>query len=314
MSKTTTSLVRAVSASALLICTGCNLSADEVDASSAAASPATAPAAAARRPAAANFDEKRFSSVCVLRPEKLVKLKAQIGGEVRSVFVKQGEKVKAGQTLATLDIDSLKLRRERSEIELRKLVQRAELLNYQITKTEKEVEAIQGPGGVNAYFPRYGKEMAALVERRSDLQDNILNQAAARIDLRTFDDQIARAAVRAPFAGVVLTRSVEPGMIIGSVIDNASGGDVLFEVADPSKLVAQCVAKEADALLLVNGKKAELSIDGLAASRIPGRVGSVSPVIANDSGISRREFFVELGSVDVALLSGMNATVWINAQ
>jgi len=257
----------------------------------------------------------QFAGICVLKPQKLVRLKAQVGGEIRAVLAERGARIKSGQVLATLDTDNVRLRRERSEIELNRLIQRAELLRFQITKTEKELEAIQGLPGAGGMVPRYGKEMATLFERRSDLEDNQLNQAAARIDLRTYDDQIARATIRAPFDGVILARNVEPGMVIGSVIDNASGGDVLFEIADPSKLVAHCIAKEADALLLAIGKRAELSIDGLLDLKVEGEVGQISPVISNEAGVSRREFFVDLlAGAPKKLLSGMNATVLIDSK
>jgi multidrug resistance efflux pump len=258
---------------------------------------------------------QQFAGVCVLRPQKQVKVKAQTSGEVSAVHVTQGDRIRAGEILATINVDNVMLRRQRSEIDLKKLIQRAEHLKFEIARTEREFQAVNGAAGPDGYIPRYGKEMAALVERRSDLEDNLLSQAAGQIDLRTYDDQIKRAEVRAPFDGLVLSRSVEPGMIIGSVVENVGGGDVLFVIADPAKLVAECLAREADALLLVDGKNAELKVDGLPKLKIQGRVTRIAPVISNDSGISRREFLVDLGSSGSrGLLSGMNATVLINAN
>jgi HlyD family secretion protein len=290
-----------------LVCSGCSQS---------EAAPAAADAGRlAPRAPAAEAALEQFAGVCVLKPQKQVRIKAQSSGEVSAVHVAQGDKVQAGQVLASINVDNIVLRRQRSEIDLKKLIHRAELLKFQISRTEREFQAVNGAAGPDGYIPRYGKEMAALVERRSDLEDNLLSQAAARIDLSTYDDQIKRAQIRAPFNGTVLTRSVEPGMIIGSVLENVGGGDVLFVLADPAKLVAECIAKEADALLLVEGRSAQLKVDGLPALKIKGRVTAVAPVITNDGGISRREFLVDLGAIgSKGLLSGMNATALIAAN
>ncbi len=251
--------------------------------------------------------------VCTFKPSRVVRLKAQVGGRVKSVYSERGSWVKSDMVMATIDITELELKKQRIRLELEKLRARAEFLNFQITKAEKEFSVVESlTGGATQYLPRYGKEMAALVERRADLKDNQLSQSLSELDIKTVDELIKKSTILAPFDGVVLSRAVEPGMVIGSGIDGISGGDVLFDVADPRHLFAECFVKEADALSAKQGIEVDLVPDGEGTSTIKGRISHMSPVITNVGGVSRREFQVEIyPSHNTALLPGMSAEVVI---
>ena len=102
-------------------------------------------------------------------------------------------------------------------------------------------------------------------------------------------------------------------MVIGSGSEGMGGGDVLFEIADPSRLVASCAVKESDALLLSIGSPVSLQVNGILTNAVDAKITSISPVIAADGGISRREFQVGLkGAMKGGLLPGMNAEVVID--
>lgn len=253
---------------------------------------------------------------CTLKPERVVRLKSQIGGEVKTVLAQQGKSVKRGEMLATIDVENLNLRKDRVQIELEKFAQRAELLRFQVAKAEKELAVVKEFGGTNfVNNARFGKEMAVLVERRTELKENELNQALSKLDLKTLDMQIRKAAILSPMDGVILVRAVEPGAVVGSGIESVAGSEVLFEVADPKKLLAACIMRESDATFLVSGNAATVSVEGSAKLTVVGKIGRVAPVISSNSGVSRREFLVELPeSTGAQLLPGMNATVEISSD
>lgn len=253
---------------------------------------------------------------CILKPERVVRLKSQIGGEVKTVLAQQGKSVKRGEILATIDVENLNLRKDRVKIELEKFLQRAELLRFQVAKAEKELAVVKEMAGANfVNSARFGKEMAVLIERRTELKENELNQALNKLDLKTLDMQIRKAAILSPMDGVVLVRAVEPGAVVGSGIESVAGSEVLFEVADPKNMLAACIMRESDATLLISGNAATVSVEGATKFTVVGKIGRISPVISSNSGISRREFFVELPeSAGTQLLPGMNATVEINSN
>jgi multidrug efflux pump subunit AcrA (membrane-fusion protein) len=274
--------------------------------------PGTAQAPAqVQRTSLAVAEAERIRGTCVIKPAQVVRLKSQLAGEVRSVNAMQGDAVRRGQILATVNTEELRLRRLRTGLELQKLMQREELLRFQIQRAEKEFSVVRELSkSTYDFVPRFGKEMATLTERRAELKDNLLSQALSRIDLRTTDESLRKSDVRAPFDGVVLARSVEPGMVIGSGSDTVGGGDVLFEIADLTRLGAACIVKEADAMRVLVGKTVSVIVEGAARERRDAKIEQVSPVISNEAGISRREFRVRFAAADInGLLPGMNAEI-----
>jgi multidrug efflux pump subunit AcrA (membrane-fusion protein) len=275
------------------------------------APPPPAPVLQAQPVSFAVAQAERIRGTCVIKPAQVVRLKSQLAGEVRSVNVVQGDPVRRGQILASVNTEDLRLRRLRTDLELQKLLQREDLLRFQIQRAEKEFSVVtELSKSTLDFLPRFGKEMASLRERRTELKDNLLSQALSRLDIRTIDESLRKSDVRAPFDGVVLARSVEPGMVIGSGSDTVGGGEVLFEIADLNRLGAACIVKEADAMQIGVGKTVSVIVEGAAREKRDAKIEHVSPVITNESGISRREFRVRFAAADIAgLLPGMNAEV-----
>lgn len=249
--------------------------------------------------------ESSIRGTCLIKPENVIKLKAQLSGEVKQVQVQQGQKVKQGATLMTIDVEQLQLRLERSKIELLKLQNRSELLQFQLIKAEKELAVVKE---LNPNGAKFSREMANLYEKRSELKDNEANQTLAKLDQREIETKLRKSALVAPIDGVILSRTVEPGNVVMSGVENMAGSEVLFELANPAKLEATCIVKEADAVLLSAGQTARVLVDGDKKLTLSGQVSRISPVIANQSGISRREFIVSLPDAK-GLLPGMNAEV-----
>ena len=81
-----------------------------------------------------------------------------------------------------------------------------------------------------------------------------------------------RLDIRAPAAGLVLTRSVEPGQIV------QAGSGVLFRMAKGGEMEMQAQVAEGDLATLRAGNSAVITPIGTDA-RIAGRVWQVSPVV-----------------------------------
>jgi HlyD family secretion protein len=266
--------------------------------------------AGASRPSAVKPRDTLRGS-CTLRARKVVRLKAQVGGEIASVSVGLGDAVREGQVLASIDPENLNLRRERAALELQRLVAKAELLKFQIARAEAEQSASQAlakQSGLSA--PAFGREIATLHEKRLDMRDNEISQAVARLDLRTVEHQLRMSTIKAPFGGVVMLRAAEPGMVVASASETFGGSEVLFEIGDPHSLLAACLVKEADAGLLQLGTSANLVVDARAAEPVAAKVSRIAPTVISESGLARREFELSLDVKALrGLLPGMHAIV-----
>jgi RND family efflux transporter MFP subunit len=212
------------------------------------------------------------------------------GGMVARVLVEPGQWVGAGQVLATID-RSVQVETAAS------LASQISVARADLTLAQAELDRAQ-----------------QLVDRgfisKADVQRRIATRDAAAARLRvaqaSASEQRARNArldIRAPAAGLVLTRQVEPGQIVSS----ATG--TLFRMAKGGEMEMRVQLSEADLQTIRPGARAEVTPVGTTRS-FAGQVWQVSPVIDPQTrqGIAR----VAL-SYDPALRPGGFATAAIAA-
>ncbi len=165
-------------------------------------------------------------------------LSFRIGGQVRSIGVRIGDRLGRGQVVAILDATPFRAARARAEAEVGRLARAAQ---------------------------RYGALVEAGAISRVQEEDNRSALAAARatLDSARYDERSAE--VRMPFAGVVLSRDVEVG-------ETVSAGQRLATVADlSSPPLARVQAPQRVAARLRVGETASLLLPG-EADPIPARV------------------------------------------
>ena len=185
------------------------------------------------------------------------------GGQVERVLVEPGQWVGAGQTLAVID------RSVQS--------QQAASLAAQIRVAQADANLAQ------AELER----AEALVSRgfisKADMDRKRATRDAANARVRVAQAQYAEATARnarlnivAPAAGLVLTRQVEPGQIVGA------GSVVLFRMARGGEMEMLAQMAEADLARVRVGTRATVTPVGTDVE-IPGQVWQVSPVIDMDT-------------------------------
>ena len=191
------------------------------------------------------------------------------GGMVTRVLVEPGQWVGAGQVLATVD----------------RAVQ---------TQTGASLAAQVNVARSDAAIAQSELDRAqALVNRgfisKADLERKAATRDAATARVRVAQAQLAeqnartgRLDIRAPAAGLVLTRSVEPGMVI------SSGSGTLFRMAKGGEMEMRAQLSEADLVGLPLGVSAQVVPVG-GDTAFSGEVWQVSPVIDPNTrqGIAR---------------------------
>lgn len=191
------------------------------------------------------------------------------GGRVVAVRVQPGQWVAAGQVLATVDRSVQ--------------AQTAASLTAQISVAQSDAAIA---------LSEYDRSKA-LVDRgfiaKADLERKAATLAAANARVHVAQAQLAetrarngRLDVRAPAAGLILTRSVEPGQII------SSGSGVLFRIAQGGLLELRAELSEGDLAQISVGASATVTpVGGLQS--FAGQVWQISPVIDPTSrrGVAR---------------------------
>ena len=181
------------------------------------------------------------------------------GGMITRVLVEPGQWVNAGQVLATVD------RSVQS--------QTAQSLAAQVAVARSDQTIAQAELDRAQQLVDRGFISKADLQRKAATRD----AAAARVQvaaatLREANARNGRLDIRAPAAGLVLTRGVEPGQIV------SAGSGVLVRMAQGGQIEMRAQLSEADLASLHTGARAQVTPVG--SDRVfTGEVWQVSPII-----------------------------------
>jgi RND family efflux transporter MFP subunit len=193
------------------------------------------------------------------------------GGRVVAVLVEPGQRVAAGQVLARIDG-----RVQAEEInQLAAAVRQADADARLAAANLARAEGLVAKGFVSR----------ADIDQRIATRDGALARVAvARAQLAAARERAARLDVRAPAAGLILSRNVEAGQVVGP------GSAALFRLAEGGVLEMRAQVAEQDMARLKAGMPAEVTPVG-SSDRYTGRVWLLDPVIdgATRLGIARIE-------------------------
>lgn len=181
------------------------------------------------------------------------------GGLVTRVLVEPGSWVKAGQVLATVDRSVQ--------------TQTAESIAAQVRVSEAEAALAQSELDRAKSLVDRGFISKADLQRREATRDQTQARVrVARAQLAETQARNGRLDIRAPTAGLVLTRAIEPGQIV------SSGSGALFRMAMDGQMEMRVQLGESDLQRVHVGDAAEVTPIG-AETSFHGKVWQVSPII-----------------------------------
>ena len=122
---------------------------------------------------------------------------------------------------------------------------------------------------------------------------------------------LAKAVIRSPINGVVLTRSVEPGQTVAASLQ----APVLFTLAeDLTQMELHVYVDEADVGKVKEGQAATFTVDAYPDRTFHARIAQVRFGSKTVSGVVTYETVLELDNADLSLRPGMTATADITVQ
>jgi RND family efflux transporter MFP subunit len=204
---------------------------------------------------------------------------AEVTGKVVELLVDEGMVVEAGQVLARLD-DILadkdyalaQARAEASDAavaaiaadlaDAERIVTRTLTLSGKNYATEADLTKSQARAGV----------------LRAQLRQAEAQLAAARLEAQRFGDVLGKHRIRAPFAGIVVERSAQPGEMISPL--SAGGGFTrtgICTIVDMDSIEIEVDVNEASIGRLHAGTRVEAVLDAYPDWRIPGAVIAIVP-------------------------------------
>lgn len=181
------------------------------------------------------------------------------GGMVTAVLVDAGDFVRAGEVLARID----------RAVQLQQFAQ----MQAQVNVARADARLAQSELDRAKTLVDKGFISKADIDRRTATRDSANARAAsAAAQAREMSARLARLDVRAPSAGLVLSRAVEPGQIVGA------GGQPLFRIAQNGEMEMEARVAEQDMAKLRSGVAAKVTPVGSSRS-VNGRIWLLEPTI-----------------------------------
>ncbi|MBI4047353.1 MAG: efflux RND transporter periplasmic adaptor subunit, partial [Devosia nanyangense] len=221
-----------------------------------------------------------------LAPERRADITPQVSGKLQTVNVRPGESVLAGQVIAQIDIRDLRLA-------LNQQVANLNATKAQLTLARTQLDNAQ------ALFDRGTGSKANLDSAQANVNALSAQTDALQTQVDTAERAIQNASITAPFAGIIASRSAEPGQSVTS-------GSPLVTLVDLSVMEVQAIAPLSDSASLKEGQRATLTVEGIPQQTFEASVDRISPVaIENTRSIP---VFLTLKNPDGVFRGGMFTT------
>lgn len=191
-----------------------------------------------------------YVTTATLEPERKVDVLAKISGEVARLAVEEGDYVKMGDLLCSLDDDEARISLEEAKINQ--------------TQSKREFERIQ-----SMYEQKLISEKEYLdVKYQHELATNALEAASLRYEY---------TRIRSPFEGVVTERLVDAG-------EQIVQGARLFVVADTKPLLLSMYLPEGEIKTIRKGQLVYINPDVNPDMRFTGEIIRVAPEVDQRTG------------------------------
>ena len=234
-----------------------------------------------------------------VRPPARPQLGAAIGGTVREVLVRDGDRVRGGQLLVQVDdaqqraaLAQARAALATAQARTQSTADQAQLALDQATRDLARARALHAQGAISQRDLETNERAAAnaraeldAARARTSGSTALAEVVGARAAVAEVEARLALTRVTAPAAATVLSRSVEKG-------DAVVPGQMLLELSldGPTELVA--FAREENVAELTMGAAAIASADAYPARTFAARVAWLAPLVDRAQGTIEARFAV----------------------
>jgi RND family efflux transporter MFP subunit len=235
-----------------------------------------------------------------LAPKRAADIRSEVSGTVLEVAVTEWVPVRKGTVLARLDARES----EAAVAAARAAVLQAEANEARAVREADRCERLRAAGLATQQM---------LDEARTVREAAAASAAAAKAQLSAVEYRLERTAIRAPFDGVVASRSID----VGDYVESMGAPRPLFQVVDNRVLDLTVTVPSTRSALLRPGQRLEFETDALPGRAFAGTVAHINPVVdettrtikviaevSNEDGVLRGGLFVR-GRIEVAERRGV---------
>ena len=273
-----------------------------------------------------------------IQPITQVEVKSKASGIVEKLYVDINNQVKKGQQLAQLD---------QQEIVAQVAAQKAQLAAAEANVSTFEANIEQDKVNANAPdLPMYkatldrnlemqkqgivsrqalddaNKDYLAALTRRDSSRAQVgvdtakLKQARAQVQqsqasLNQFEEQLGYTTIQAPMDGVILSRDVEIGDAVSSILVLGSTATLVMTEGDIGEVYVQGKVDEADIAHVYMSQPARIKVESFRDRVFNGKVTKIAPMGVEKDNVTTFEVRVSINNPGGELKANMTANAEI---
>jgi HlyD family secretion protein len=267
-----------------------------------------------------------------------VEVKSKASGIVKKLLVDYGDQVKKGQLLAQLDKVEIEAQVEQSKAALEAAQANLKSTQADLERAKVDAEGPDVPLLKRAYDRATGMAKDGVVSASAldDAQKNYelalnkqnvskaqvtvfrakIAQAQAQVaqdqaNLKQLDEQLSYTDIVSPIDGIVLSRDVQMGDAVSSILVLGSSATLVMTLGDTSEVYVKGKVDESDIGKVYLGQPARIKVESFKDKTFTGKVTKISPMGVEKDNVTTFEVRVSIQNPGGELKAEMTANAEI---
>jgi len=273
-----------------------------------------------------------------VEPITKVEVKSKASGIVKKLYVDYGDRVKQGQLLCQLDKAEIQAQVEQSRAALlaAQANQKGAQADYERAKVDAEgpdVPLLKKAYERNLAMQKSGVvSQSALDDAEKDYEMSVNKQNVARAqvtvlqakiaqaqaevaqdeaNLKQLEEQLSYTDITSPIDGLVLSRDVEVGDAVSSILVLGSSATLVMTIGDTSQVYVKGKVDESDIGHVYLGQPARIKVESFKDKTFKGVVTKISPMGVEKDNVTTFEVRVSIDNPGGELKAEMTANAEI---
>ena len=273
-----------------------------------------------------------------VEPITKVEVKSKASGIVKKLLVDAGDRVKKGQLLAQLDKDEIQAQVDQSRAALQAAEANLKSSEADFERAKLDAEAPDVPLLKRAYERALGMAKDGVVsasalddaQKNYELALNKQNVAKAQVtvlkakiaqaqaqvaqdraNLAQLEEQLSYTDIASPIDGVALSRNVEIGDAVSSILVLGSSATLVMTLGDISEVYVKGKVDESDIGKVYLGQPARIKVESFKDKTFNGKVTKISPMGVEKDNVTTFEVRVSINNPGGELKAEMTANAEI---
>lgn len=273
-----------------------------------------------------------------IEPIAKVDIKSKANGIIKEIKVQAGDLVNEGQVLVELDKENLNARLREARAVLLGAQANAKAAQAELEKNRIEAE------GVDVEFNKRNLERSEklfkdglipqqkhddarmaleIAENRQRAAQSQLSVTQARVSqaqaaiaqaeatVERAQEELDNATIRSPIKGMVLSRDLELGSPVSSILNMGAGATLVMVLGDIREVFVRGKVDEADIGFVRLGQPARIKVETFKDRQFEGRVTQISPLGVEKDNVVTFEVRVSIDNASGQLRANMSANAEI---